>query len=98
MVVGSGANLKIVGRVPRVARISARLMVEERDVHGQEKGKNARNLRGEKVGYVLHIVACCRSESPTKEVLLDLVSSMGLYQLLRQQPEPVWRTITLLRE
>ena len=55
MVVGSGVSLKIAGRVPKVALISARLMAGVNDVPGV-KG-NVRSLPGVRVVYVLRTAA-----------------------------------------
>lgn len=66
MVVGSGASLKIVGKVPKEAQTSAKLMVEESDVLGQEE--NVKNLQGARVVFVQHIVAWFRSGRIRREV------------------------------
>lgn len=66
MVEGSGASLKTVERVPKVAQTSAKLMVGESDAAGEKE--NVRNLQGERVVYVLHTVAWFRSGRQRKEV------------------------------
>lgn len=58
MVGGNGASLKTVGRVPKVAPISARPMVGVSDAPGERE--NVRNLQGVRVVYVLHTAAWCR--------------------------------------
>lgn len=83
MVVENGASLKTVGKVPRVAQTSAKLMVGESDALGEKE--SVRNLLGVRVGYVLLIAAWYKSSRGTREVLLVQDSSMGLYLMLRQQ-------------
>lgn len=63
---GSGARLSTATRVHRVAQISARLMVEEKDATGEKE--NVRNSLGVRVGYVLHIVAWYMIVRPTRRV------------------------------
>lgn len=55
MVEGSGAGLTTVGRVPKVALTSAKLMVGVNDAPGVRE--NARSLPGVRVVYVLHTAA-----------------------------------------
>jgi hypothetical protein len=66
MVVGSGASLKIVGRVPKVALISARLMAGVNDVPGVRE--NVRSLPGVRVVYVLRTAAWSKRGRQTRLV------------------------------
>lgn len=83
MVEESGASLRIAGRVPKAAQISARPMVGERDAIGVRV--NARSLQEARVVYVLLTAAWHRNESRVREVLLVPDSFTGLYLQPRQQ-------------
>lgn len=96
MVVESGASLKTVRKVPRVVRISAKLMVGESDALGEME--SVRNLLGVRVGYVLPIAAWYKSSKRAREVLLVQDYSMGLYLLFRQQLAVVLTILILPQE
>lgn len=91
MVVGSVVSLRIVGKVPKAAQITAKLMAVESDALGGRE--NVRNLLGARVVCVQHIAAWFRIGRQTREVLLELNCFMGLYLLLQQQQVAVSTTI-----
>lgn len=77
MVEESVAGLRIVGRVHKAARISARPTEEARGATGERA--NARSLQEAGVVFVQPTAACCRSESRAKEASLGQDSFTGLY-------------------